>query len=504
MLKSKKNIIYTISIILLFFIASLLRIKPAIVRPINFDEAYTAVYLAKFEKIIDIINHDPSVPPLQYLLIKLMGKYSTNLLWFRTPSIIFSIITLYVVFNWIKCYSKKAAFISLFLLTFSILQISYSWQAYVYSQFCLFSLLSIYFFYQLYYKKQINILNSFGFFIFSIASWFTHYSYFWTFLGISLIIVFSIFRTIKTKKIKIHEKQIFITYSLIIVVFLSYTPIFINNFNRALINISWMEQNINFLYFGEMLLYIVGLHDLFQISLLNNNVIYISLIVIIASILVYQTFFNKNNKNNKNIIFLLNLIFVSNIFFPLIAFLIFKQNVLSERGLIITTVIFSIQVGFLLKDISNNKIGIYFSVLFLIFFAIYSRTIDRNNVKIMANQEAAKYYVEWFRKNNIDPNENIYIVLFASEFTPNINFYTNKYVVDYYWYGYDGNNPFKEYTLIDQNNLKDFTNIKFYLLVMENTKKINILDQKNICKAFKKVFEVEQDYRFGIYECYGK
>lgn len=501
-----KTTIYLLFTTLLFLIAFILRIYPAIIRPLNADEAYTIVYLAKFTKIIDIINHDPSVPPLQYIFVKFLSNYSTNLLWLRIPSVIFSICTLIFVFVWIKEVSKKCAFISVLLLTFSNIQISYSWQVYVYSQLCFFGLLSVYFFYKLYYEKQTNLFYSLGFFVFTIASWFTHYSYFWTFSGIFILVIISILKMIQRKRINVQEKYIIFPFILIIISLGLYAPIFINNFGRALINISWMQQDINLFYIGEMLLHAVGLYDLFKIAFLNNNIIYILIVLITTYILIYQLLYKKHTNKEKGIIFFVNILFVSNIIFPLFSSFIFKQNLLAERGLILASVLFSIQIAFLLKKLTLNITGLYFSIFYIFFYIIYSIFINRTNVQILVNQEISKYYVEWIRDNLLNSKRELNIVLFASEANPFINARPNKYVIDYYWYGYDGNTPMRDYKYIDQDNINNYKDKLFFLLVVENSKKINILEQNTICKHFNKLYEFyeyEEYYGFGIYECNG-
>jgi uncharacterized membrane protein len=106
-LAKQKYLIYFLLIVITFLSGFYLRLRPALLRPVIFDEAFTITYLAEFDHLEQIIFADASVPPLHYLLIKLMSQISTDILWLRMPSVIFSMLGLYLAYQLGRKFSKK-------------------------------------------------------------------------------------------------------------------------------------------------------------------------------------------------------------------------------------------------------------------------------------------------------------------------------------------------------------------------------------------------------------
>jgi len=499
---NKKNILRknNLLIIILFIIGFILRIKPILTRPVIFDEAFTITYLIKYQKIIDIVHNDPSVPPLHYILIKLLSNFSTKIFWLRLPSLIYSMTSLLIIYKWIKSYSKKAAIYTLIFLTFSNFQITYSWQAYVYGQLFFFSLISLYSFYKCFYENNAKTENLIVFVISSLASWFTHYGYAWTLAGIAFIICYTLIQS----KFKLEKNIKKTTYAFLVIIIglILYSPIFLNKFWYAIKIVSWIP-NINFFSFGKALLKLFGLDSHFDDEILDNKTVYF--IFTLLYLFLYRVYFSLRNNLNikeKSIFSFILTILMINTLAPLVFSLIIKQSIFAERSLIICSFLFTALVSLILSKLEKRKIFNLVLFIILTLFIFYTRKIDRNGIPfIFQSQEAAKNYAEWFRDNNQLNNKNVNILSFdSSSFYPYIDT-TNFCSIDYYWYGYDGKEKLNKYKQITPENFYEYKNREFYIFVMLNPKNIDLGETNFFCDSPKFLYEAQKDSGLAIYKC---
>jgi len=509
-LKHHSKFFYFLFILGLFTVAFLLRLRPALIRPIIFDESFTVVYLIKFNRVIDIINADASIPPLHYLLIKLMSLVSTKLIWLRFPSIIYSMLSLALIYKWIKRYSQKAALFTLIFLTFSTFQITIAWQAYVYSQLFFFGLLSIYFFYQLFYEGKSDWWRLLGFFVFSLAAWFTHYGYIWTLVGISFAIIRSVINNkFKFKILTKGQKRTIQAFLLIMLCLLIYAPTFLNNLKGALLNVQGI-YNLNIYIPGEIVLHHLGLKDSnLSIKFIETRTAYIIAFLLIVTQTFYWIKKIKEDKKNQNYNFLVFMIIIltSNIIFPIIASLVFQQSVVAERSIIVASLPINYICSLSLATLwEKNKIGRILTASLMLFYTAISININEQNLKYYNQlQEAGKEYVDWFIKHPGLINNNLKILFYNSSSALMIppEDYFDYTSFDYYWYGYYGKYSLPEYQKITINTYDLLHKDIFYLLVMYGsegnlTEKISL-----ICQNPRIVYQVSKyDWlNMNIYKC---
>jgi len=105
------------------------RIYPAITRWFWEDELATYAFaLAPYPWIEQLIRPMDDRPPLFYLFIRFMIKFTKQETMLRLPIILSSFMSCLIIYKSIQRYSKKAALIVLYLLLFSVFRIEYSWQ----------------------------------------------------------------------------------------------------------------------------------------------------------------------------------------------------------------------------------------------------------------------------------------------------------------------------------------------------------------------------------------
>lgn len=485
-----------------------LRLKPAILRPIIFDEAFTITHLIKFDSITAMIEADPSVPPLHYLLIKLLSNYSTKALWLRLPSIVFSLMGLYISYKLAKKFSDDVAFLTLLMLSFSSFLINYTWQAYVYSQLFFLGTLAIYTFFILLTDEKIKRQNFLVLIVYisSVLAFFTHYGFIWTIAGFVLISLYKLFKSkLNFKKINRTDKKIILVTALICLSIVAYAPIFLKIFNRAMHNIIWFKT-LNIFSLGESLSNLFGFYDAFSFNtflISNLNKIIFTILFIFLLLCLIKL---KNQKINYLII-----ISLSNLMLPMLLSVLMKQSIHADRAIIIVSTTLSILFSIFIKKLFNDKYYYYFLIIFSIFFIFFTNKINRTNYYIFQQDDLSKYFVDWFRKhpehlmkeNNFLINYNQFDSLDTMKFS-NLN-YLNYVVFNYYWKGFDGNPPLYEYRQI--NSIEDISNKRFYLLSMSDPdEKIcmnNILTKinQNGQKQTHNIFSFYDSLKIYLYEC---
>lgn len=176
-LSKRQTILLLISIIIL---ASFLRIYAIDRESLWADELFSVnVVDTDVNKIIETTANDTH-PPLYYLILyywmKLFGDSESSI---RFPSVIFSIISVYIIYLIGKnMFNKETGILSAFILSISLFSIRYSQDARFYSLLVLMVLLSNYYFISIIqerkYGKDRNKIHIAGYIIFTTATLYTH------------------------------------------------------------------------------------------------------------------------------------------------------------------------------------------------------------------------------------------------------------------------------------------------------------------------------------------
>lgn len=457
-----KKTLYSSTIALIFLIAFFLRLKAAIIRPVIFDEAFTITYLIKFHSITDMILADASVPPLHYLLVKLMSNVSTNILWLRMPSIVFSILGLWITYKFAKKFSKKVALLALFMMSFSNFHILFSWQAYVYSQLFFLGAATIYLFFHLLTDKNIKHKNlkSLLLFISAVAGFLTHYGFIWTIVGLSLILFHKIILAkFDYKKIKNQYQKLILVGSGIFLFLVSYSPIIIYNFDQALKNIGWFDQ-INIYTVGESFYKLIGFYDQFSWNIfLASDYSKILFTIILLSIVFCLVKLKKEKINFLIVVSLINLLL------PILFSVIIGDTIHATRAIIASSSTFTILFAIFIDKIFKKNLFYLFLIPFLIFYLNFSFITNRNQQNVAQEFDLIKQYVSWFRKHPSYLNKKQGILVYNKNHPISLpSSWVNYFVLNYYWKGYDGKAPLPNYEKI--RTLNDIKQKHFYLLTV--------------------------------------
>lgn len=509
-----KKIIYSLAIATVFLIALYLRSKAAIIRPIIFDEAFTITYLTKFHSIKEIILADASVPPLHYLLIKLMSHVSTNILWLRIPSIVFSMLGLWITYKFAKKFSKKVALLVLFMMSFSTFHILFSWQAYVYSQLFFLGVATIYLFFHLLTDKNIKYenLKSLLLFISAVAGFLTHYGFIWTIVGLSLIIFYKIILArFDYEKIESQHQKLILAGLGIFLFLVSYSPIIIYNFSKALKNISWFDK-INIYTIGESFGELIGFYDQFS---WNTFLISDYSKILFTVVLFFTIFFLVKLKKEKiNFLIIVSLI---NLLLPILCSVVMGETIHATRAIIVSSSTFMILFAIFIDKIFKKSLFYLFLIPFSIFYFNFFNITNRNYSANVQEFDLIKQYTSWFRKHPNYLSEDNGILVYNKNHPISLSSsWVNYFVLDYYWEGYDGEKPLPNYQKI--RTLDDIGQKHFYLLTVSEFGESETESEKEIeetcpngkalhVSSFKKTSQKSSDLYYQdlldiyIYEC---
>lgn len=506
---SVKRIVYLLLIIVFFLMAFYLRLKAAIIRPVIFDEAYTITYLAQFKSVEKIIFADPSVPPLHYLLIKLMSRVSTGILWLRAPSVIFSMLGLWIAYGFAKRFSKKVALLVIIMLSFSNFHIMFSWQAYVYSQLFFLGIANLYLFFHLLNDKNIKNENLKVFLVFvsAIMAFLTHYGFIWNIAGLALVLFHKIILAkFDYKRINLQHKKLILAGFGVFLFLLSYSPIIIYNFNRALKNIAWFDP-INIYTIGLSFQRLLGFYDWFGWNIfLNSTLGKILPSIFLPFILVYLI-----RLKDKNINFLI-VVSLANLLLPIILSLIIGENIHATRAIIIASFTFTTLLAISAEKIFKKKLFYIFLIIFSIFYLNFFKITNRSYIQVSQEFDLIKQYVRWFRKHPKYVKEKKPIFIYnKNHHFPSKDQFVNYFVLNYYWFGYNNEEALGKYTKI--KNLEEIQQKNFYLLLVSELETEEELDafcpnKKNIrVSRFSNIFQQKSDFYYHdsldvfIYEC---
>ena len=310
-MKNKFNQIYLGLIIL---IATLLRLFKLDEINVWIDEAYQAFIVKKNlpELMNFIITHD-NHPPLYYIFLHFWEKIADNTFFLRIPSVIFSVISIYVLYLIVKeIFDENTALISSLLYSFSFNSIIKAQEIRMYSLLGLEILLIVYSFIKII-KNENNNKYWLLFGISTYLSWMTSY------ISFIITVIVNIF-VIWCRKMDL-KKWFIVQISLVV--------LFVFWINAMIFQYFYVEKNfcasssmgyLNF-FLQTFFYFFSGTVS----SFLNNNqqivVIIFSIIVICYGII--KSFVNKD----KNFILLITMCFIM----PVVVLFIFKDKIFITR-----------------------------------------------------------------------------------------------------------------------------------------------------------------------------
>lgn len=210
-------------IILILFLALFLRLIN-LNQSLWLDEA-TQVILSKDSLTNIIFNRAADFhPPLSYLLMHFWEFFGTSEIWLRLLSVIFGVLTTYVLYKFcLEIFNKQIALLSAFLFSIAPYHIYYSQEIRMYSEATFFAICSMYYFYRL--IKNTEIVNSLIYILFSLALIYTHYD------GLFLILTQFIY-------LAIFKKNLFLTFAkrvfFIVLLYLPWVPQLLNQLKSGI------------------------------------------------------------------------------------------------------------------------------------------------------------------------------------------------------------------------------------------------------------------------------
>lgn len=498
-----QNLFFYIAAAAFILIGLYLRIKPIFIRPITFDEGYTLLRLINKPNIYEMIASDKSVPPLQYLLVKFVSKFSTNIIYCRFISITFSLFSSLLIVFWLKKFSKGLALLVTIFMSFSIIQIYYAWEAYVYSQLFFLSLVSIYTLY-----VSINIKNQkqkiFYLIIYvlsSLCAFFTHYSFIWTIFAEIFVVLVISFQKIHLKK---NLDFLVIGFlSLLLIALSFYLPIFLNIFDGALMNISWMKKP-SFFYFGLISKQLFGIQNLGE-DISNTEITILGFLVLFIIIISFYLSTSKKiniiNNSEKNIILYNLAILVANIFIPFFLSFFLKSSIYGARTIIIASFSVAVIISFLLVILVRIHVFNLLLVIIVCFFIV--RTEIKNNPiqeLLIHRTDLFKQYVGLLRSVD-DQNNKKFLFL---DFTAKDHLDTEKIfrnvVFDYYWFGHDNEKRLPDYTLIGKDNFVLYKDDEFWAMIVAADSNIDS-DVDEICNNITEKHEFMGYEKVYLFRC---
>ncbi|MBP9758817.1 glycosyltransferase family 39 protein [Candidatus Dojkabacteria bacterium] len=501
---TKRNILFlNIFIFTVIIIAFFLRIVPAFERDIIFDEAFTISHLIKLNSVEEIVNADPSVPPLNYLMVKFLAQFSNNVIFIRICSVLFSISSLILIYYWMRRYSRVAAAFSLILLSFSSYMLFYSWQAYVYSQLLFLSLTSTFMFYKIMYEKVQRLKIYLIIFVVStLASFFTHYSYIWTIVGFIFVWIFERLLDLQNRnRISRQRSGLGLALSIVIFTILAYLPVILNRLSSALTNVSWM-QPVSIYSIGQATNSLLGYFDNYGPYVENplyRTVGYLLGILVLCLSIIVSIIAVKRNYYRSFILFA-NFLIIITIMFPFLVSYILGSSIFAIRsmqlGAVFITCVLSLYFDKLFR---LHEFGRWLVISTLIISILVFFRLNRNTEPVLQEQDVAKYYAEWLVLNtkNMDLPLNIF---FFNRYSPipHIDTEQNHVVFDYYWDKYLRNNLVKSYRRITQEDLKN-GETNFYLATMRG-KTDDVIDDIG-CINPKVVYTNPDRQYLKLYKC---
>lgn len=465
-LESKK--FFNCFIFIILILALLLRLKIINTQGVTLIESFTLFDVITKTNMIEMIEADDSIPPLQYLIFRFISWFSTELFWLRMPNLIFFTVIFFIIFELTRKQGKLSALIALILLSFSPYQLEYSWESYVYLLFQFWGAVNLYSLYKLVMEKLKKNQFTFWsviFIISNVCGFFTHYSHIWFILAEILYLIFLFFKA-KFYKIKLNKKykKIFILLLITVFILVLYLPIFNLIYHTALVNISWFER-LNIFDIGYNFLVTLGVYDLWHYGITNHKHIKIfgSILFLIFSLISIWRL--KNFKHTNLISDLGFFLALSSIVFVYFISEIIGQSILEEKTLVILSLIVVINLSQIIifglkQKLLIKIITISFSCLLTFHYINQSMFYIKN--QFYTGQITTLNLVKLAKKEKISamlflkPGDCAY---------PQDKDGKNHRELDYYWFGHDRLFQKPAYTLITDENFNNFYQKKDYWIV---------------------------------------
>lgn len=263
--------------LLIFLVGFILRFISAVKNDFWVDEA-TGFFISTRFSLGDIVlgRADPPHNFLYYLLLRLISRINTSVLFLRMPSLVLSLMNMVLVYKIAEKLkiNKYFALTCLALFAVSPYQIEYAWWARMYAMVLFFSLASIYFLIKLYFSKR----KIWGvlFIAANFLGYCTDYSFIWYLLVLNIILFSCILKNWSNIKYLLVSDLLILLCS----------PILINNFSQILDSkIFWIEKpNLNIL--KATILWFLGIKDPWDKNINNIWILPIALVVIFNIMIV--------------------------------------------------------------------------------------------------------------------------------------------------------------------------------------------------------------------------
>lgn len=464
----KSKIFFNFLIFLILTAALLLRLKIINTQGVTLIESFTLFDVITKSNMIDMIEADDSIPPLQYLIFRFISWFSTELFWLRMPNLIFFTVIFFIVFELTRKQGKLSAIIALILLSFSPYQLEYSWESYVYLLFQFWGAVNLYSLYKLVMEKLKKNQFTFWSIIFvvsNVSGFFTHYSHIWFILAEIFYLMFLFFKN-KSSKRKINKKykKIFILLLITSSILALYLPIFNSIYHTALVNISWFER-LSIFDIGYNFLVTFGVYDLWHYGFTNHLRIKIFGLTFFSLFLLIGLRRLKSFKRTNLINDLGLFISLSSIVLVFFVSKIIGQSILEEKTLVILSLIGVVYLAEIINSGLKHKLVIRIITICFSYFLFFHYF---NMSKIYIKNQFYTGQVTTLNLVKIIKKENTSAMLFLKSDDCTYPLDKDSKIhreLDYYWYGHDGSFQKPAYTLITDENFNNFYQKKDYWIV---------------------------------------
>lgn len=405
-----------LALLLIILIGFVLRLIPAVKNGFWVDEVSTLFISRNTSPKGLILGADPPHNFLYYLLIKILSRFNTSILFLRAPSLIFSLINIFLVYKIAEVLKLNRFYglICALLFVFSPFQIEYSWWARMYSMVLFFILFSFYSLICYFLSKKKIWL--FWFVLSNVLGFYTDYSFFWYLLTLNFFAFIFLFKT---------DKKFFGSLLISDFIVSLYIPVFLKNFSRILdYHVAWIEKP-NFEILKAAIFWYFGFGDYWNRNIGNIWFLPFILILILTIGVVF--------KDKKKPLFFLFILasFVLPLTLSFLASHILRSSIFLGWNLIVASLfpIFSIGLiisSFLKKKSSVLKILGIFVLSFVLYFNfnLYLKTtsgIHYDRKEGGFYQKAAELV-----KNETDFRDDI-LIFIPHSFKKNFDYYFNGY-----------------------------------------------------------------------------
>jgi len=464
----KSKTFFNCLIFIILFVALFLRLKIITTQNVTSIETFTLLEVIKNPTLIELVEADDSIPPLQYLIVRFISWFSTELFWLRVPNLLFFTVIFFIIVDVVKKRGKLMTLVALMLFSFSPYQLEHHWESYVYLLFQFWAAVNLYAFYKLAVeklKKNRLVLWSIIFVLTNLCGFFTHYSYIWFILaeGIYLLFLF-IQKRFFSIKVKIKYKRPLVLVLITAFILALYLPVFFSVYHTALENISWFSR-LKLFDIGYNFLAIFGIYNLWHYVTIDRPYTDIVGLVILSFFLIFSILRLKKNKQANLINDFGFFLTLSSILLVFLVSKVIGQSILEKRTLIALSLVAIIYLADLIVFGLKQKMFIKIlticltSLLFLHYFVEDKQYLKE---QFYTAQETTPSLVEFAHKEKIQAL--LFLKPVSCEYPQDKNgmFHLE---FDYYWYGYDGSVKKPPYFLIRDSSYSQFFKKKDYWII---------------------------------------